>query len=357
FAGSIYACKKDASTDIVNPPAATALGFKSSVSTVTLTAANDASNVVTFNFSPADFGASVVPSYALEFALPADTTGPNAWSKSVLVKLPAGVLEKTYLGADFNSLLVNQLEVPTDVVSNLAVRLRVEVAQQSGAASSIKPVLSTITLNVNPYRAIVVYPALLVKGANSWRTPATRTNGYLLASSKFNTKYEGYLDLPNADGWGGDGFQLISTTDAKVYGWGTNATTIAEGGGNLWLTPSPAHMKVNVDLAAKTISYTPVKFFISGDDNGWSTSSTPLIYNATTMKWVAANVSLTAGKTFVITANGGYDISYKVDANGALFFAGAPNWGGINIPITKTGVFTVTLDLSGGDGNYTYSIK
>ncbi|MCZ4223157.1 SusE domain-containing protein [Pedobacter rhodius] len=351
-------CKKDASTNIVVPPKGSSMVFKSSVSSVVLTAATDASNVVTFSFNAADFGVSIVPTYSLEFDLPADTSGANAWGNAVIVKLPAGTLSKTYLGADFNSLLSNQLMLPTGAVSTLVVRLKAEVNQNTGAASVIKPIYSSLTLTVNPYKATIEYPALMVRGGNSWKTPAVRTNGFVLTSSKFNAKYEGYLNLPNADGYGGDAFQLVSSKDAaKVYGWGGTATTMSLTGGNLYLTPAPAYMKVNADVDALTITYTPVKFFISGDDNGWSTSATPLVYNATTMKWVASNVSLTAGKTFVFTANGSYDISYKVDATGALVFAGAPTWGGINIPITKTGVFTVTLDLSAGDGNYTYSIK
>ncbi|MNK65001.1 hypothetical protein D3C87_842860 [compost metagenome] len=357
--GSIlFACKKEASTNIVNPPNSAALAFKSSASAVVLTAANDAEKVVTFNFKAANFGVSIIPTYSLEFDLPSDTVGANAWANAVVVKIPAGTFEKTYLGADLNSLAGVQLNLPTGTVSTLAVRLKAEVTQNTGTASSIKPIYASLTLTVNPYKATIEYPALLVKGGNSWKTPATRTNGLLLTSSKFNSKYEGYLNLPNADGWGGDGFQLVSTKDAsKIYGWGTSATTMSLGGGNLWLTPAPAYMKVNADVDALTISYTPVKFFISGDDNGWSTSSTPMVYNAGTGKWVAANVALTAGKTFVFTCNGGYDISYKVDATGALVYAGAPTWGGINIPVAKTGVYTVTLDLSAGDGNYSYSVK
>ncbi|WEK21036.1 MAG: SusE domain-containing protein [Candidatus Pedobacter colombiensis] len=354
---SFAACKKDSVKSIIVPPANGTQAFSSSVSTVVLSAATDAAKVVTFSFKAADYGVKVVPTYTLQFDVPADTVGPNAWANAINVKLPVDSLKKTYLGADFNALLSVQLMLPTGVNSTLVVRLKTDVNQNSGIASTVKPIYSTLKMTVNPYKSTVEYPALLVKGGNSWKTPTERTNGFLLASAKFNAKYEGYLNLPNADGWGGDAFQLISTKDAKVYGWGTNANTLSVGGGNLWLTPSPAYMKVNADLDLLTITYTAVKFFISGDDNNWSTSATPMVYNSASKTWIAANVALTAGKTIVFTANGSYDISYKVDNKGSLVFAGAPTWGGINIPVAKTGVFTVTLDLSAGDGNYTYSIK
>lgn len=354
----MFACKKEESTNIISVPSASSLSFKSSAAAVVLTAATDAAQVVTFSFKAANFGANVIPTYSLEFDLPSDTSGAKAWGNAVIVKLGAGTLEKAYLGADFNSLLAVQLALPTGAVSTLAVRLKAEVNQNTGLTSTIKPIYSSLSVTVNPYKATIEYPALLVKGGNSWKTPTPRTDGFILTSSKFNSKYEGYLNLPNADGYGGDAFQLISSKDpAKVYGWGGTSTTMSLNGGNLYLTPAPAYLKVNADVDAGTINYTAVKFFISGDDNGWSTSSTPMIYNAATGKLVAANVPLTAGKTFVFTCNGSYDISYKVDATGALMYAGAPTWGGINIPVTKTGVYTVTLDLSAGDGNYSYSIK
>jgi hypothetical protein len=355
----LAACEKDMDQNTIVPPTAGIPGFKSSVSTVSLSAATDAKNVITFSFDAPNYGTSVVPTYTLQFDVPADTAGANGWVNAINVKLVADSLRKTFSGADFNAMLSVQMLLPVGVNSKLAVRLKADINQNTGVASAIKPIYSVLTITVNPYKSTVEYPALLVKGGNSWRTPADRTNGFLLASAKFNSKYEGYLDLPNADGWGGEAFQLIATKDGKTYGWGTSDKTLSVGGGNLWLAPSPAYMKVNVDVDALTINYTPVKFYISGDDNSWSTAATPMVYNPTTKVWVASNVSLTAGKTFVFTCNGGYDISYKVDKpdNGSLMFAGAPTWGGVNIPVTKTGVFTVTLDLSAGDGNYTYSVK
>ncbi|ALL06893.1 hypothetical protein AQ505_16195 [Pedobacter sp. PACM 27299] len=359
FTVVLSACKKEKSSNVLTLPATGLKGFTASSTNLSLSEANADKNVLTFSFNAPDYGVKVIPSYTLQFDLPADTSGENAWGKSIEVKIAADSLRKTFKGADFNALLAVQLLLPVDVSSTIAVRLKSDVKQNSGLASTVKPVYASLTMVVKPYRSFIEYPALLVKGGNSWKTPAERTNGYLLTSAKFNEKYEGYLDLPNADGWGGDAFNLISTKDGKSYGWGTSATTLSVGGGGLWLTPAPNQMKVNVDLDAMTINYTPVRFFISGDDNGWSTSATPMVYNASTKVWTASNVTLTEGKGFSFTCNGSYDISYKLNKaeNGVLTFSGAPTWGGVNIPVVKTGVYTVTLDLSAGDGNYTYSVK
>jgi len=351
------ACEKDMEKSLLISPSALS-GFKSNTQTLILSEETDARNVVSFEFKAPEYGVSVVRSYSLQFDLPADTSGQNAWGKAVTIKLALDSTRKTLTGKELNSMLVNQLAMPAGTAGKVAVRLKAEVNQSTGAAATVAPMYSTLVLTVTPYEAIVIYPALVVKGGNSWITPAVeeRANGYLLTSSGFNSKYEGYLYLPNADGWGGDGFTLISSADQKQYGWGSSATTLALGNGNLWLTPAPNYMKVTADLDAMTISYTPVQFFLTGDFNGWSTSATPMAYDPATKKLSVSNVSLSSGGSLVFIANGSYDISYKVDADGKLVFAGPPSWGGNNIQVPSNGVYTVVLDLSGGAGSYTYSL-
>lgn len=333
-------------------------GFTASATDILLNPDNKTQTVVTFKLEEPSYGTDVVPSYSLQFDVPADTTGPDAWSKAVTVRLIGNAVERSFNGADLNALLVTQLNMKPGIKTDVVVRLVSEILKTTGDPSSVAPVYSTITLAVTPFEDIVIYPALVVKGGNSWITPAPgeRVPGYVLTSAGFNSKYEGYLNLPNADGWDGEAFQLVSSTDQKVYGWGTSATTIAEGGGNLWLTPSPAYMKVNVDLSANTISYTPVTFSISGDHNNWSTTETPMTYDAAAGVLKATGVALTAGKVFAFIGNNSWDLSYKVDEDGKLMFAGPPTWAGNNIIVPTTGTYTVILDLSRGAGNYTYTL-
>lgn len=357
FSLLFVSCEKDMDKAILVEPTSIE-GFTSSAVDIVLNPDNKTQTVVTFKLEEPSYGTIVVPSYSLQFDLPADTTGPNAWSKAVTVRFTGSSTERSFNGGDLNAILVTQLNMKPGTKTNLAVRLVSEILKTTGDPSSITPVYSTITLAVTPFEDIVIYPALVVKGGNSWITPAPgdRTPGYVLTSAGFNSKYEGYLNLPDADGWGGEAFQLVSSTDQKVYGWGTSATTIAEGGGNLWLTPSPAYMKINVDLSARTISYTPVKFSIPGDHNNWSTSETPMTYDPATGVLKATGVSLTAGKALAFLGNNTWDLSYKVDEDGKLMFAGPPNWGGNNIVVPSTGTYTVILDLSKGAGNYSYTL-
>ena len=352
-----YSCVKDEVKAVFKKPDSV-MGFTTSANNIVLTAANDSTNVVTFNWSKPDYGVAIISTYTLQFDVPSDTSGPKAWGNAINVSIQNGGLTKAYLGTNFNALAATQLNLPTGKASNIVVRILSDINQTTGATSIIPSIYAVLGMVVTPYKALIVYPALLVKGGNSWKTPSVRTDAYLLTSVKFDNNYEGYLNLTNADGWGGDALQLIATVDGKVYGYGSSSTTMAVGGGNLWFTPAPGYFKVNADTKSLTIAIKAVKFFISGDNNGWSTSATPMVFDATTNKWVANNVTLTAGKAFQFTANGSYDISYKVDIDGKLSFAGAPNWpAGNNIVATKSGIFTVTLDMSQGEGNYAYSIK
>lgn len=303
-------------------------------------------DAITFSWTKADFDYTAAINYTLEI----DTLGNNFASAKEYTFNPDDST-KTFTVAELNSITYS-FDLPAGKASSLIARIKAEISSDVDAAYS-----TPITLTVTPYNAVLVFPALLVNGGNSWKTPTTRTDGFLLTSSNYDNNYEGYVYLPNADGYGGDAFKLTATTDEKVYGWGSNATTMSVGGGNLWLTVAPNYMKVKVDVSALTINYTAVKFFITGDDNGWSTSATPMLYDATTKTLVANNVSLTAGKKFAFTSNGNYDISYKVDDSGKLIFAGPPSWAGNNISVEKTGVYKVTLDLSAGSGNYKYSIE
>ena len=62
-------------------------------------------------------------------------------------------------------------------------------------------------------------------------------------------------------------------------------------------------------------------------------------------------LNLTAGE-MKFRANDAWDINFGDDgANGSL------EYGGANIAIASAGNYTITLDLKGGGGKYTYTVK
>lgn len=334
-------CKKDIEHTVMGDAVVPVLSL--SAVNVTLSPATAGSVVETISWTAADYGYKAAINYQLEI----DAAGNN-FADAQKINMGTG-RTNSFTGAVLNDLAIGKGIAP-GTSGTLEVRVRASLSDLVYNYSAVS------TIDVTTY--VVEFPALLVRGGNGWVTPSTRTPGYLLTSPDFNSKYEGYIYLPNADGWGGDALKLESTSSGLVYGWGTSETTMEAGSsGNLWFTPAPNYMKVNADVNALTVNFTPVSFTLSGSHNGWSSSADPLVYDPVTHKLIATNVNFSAGDEFAFIANGGWDINYKVDGSGKLVFGGPPNWEGSNIPAPGTGTYTVILDLSGGNGNYTYSIQ
>ncbi len=350
LAGLIYSCKKDEiKSELTVPDSVT--GFTSSAQTVVLSSANDSSAVADFKWQAPDYGFSAANSYTLLFDLPSDTSGANAWASAIKIPVtPANSLEKSFLGIDFNTIM-NQLGLPFDIASPVVVRLKSDINQSTGAASTVPSIYSDLSMTVTPYQVILIYPKLYVAGdflVPNWTQ--IDQPGWILASVKSDGYYEGYVNFPNT----GNNFKLCTQTswNGTNYGWGGSGTTISGSGsaGNCWFG-GPGYCRVTADVNALTISYTPTNWAVAGDFNSWSVSATPMTFDVATNLWTAANVSMKAGDTYKFVGDPGWANSYGLDAKGNLAFNGG------NITALKTGVFTVTLDLSQAAGNYSFSVK
>lgn len=341
FCMLLMACEKDITQTVATDGIAPVVTL--SQNTITLSSSTANTSVLKINWTKADFGFKAATNYTVELV-----NLLNTFSSAISVNTSTGT-ELSYLGSQLNELAIG-LGIPAGGKGDIEIRIKASLNESALVYSAVAK------LTVTTYA--VDFPALLVRGGNSWVTPSTRTKGFVLTSPDYNSKYEGYVYIPNADGWGGDGLKLQVESTGVLYGWGTSATTMAAGSaGNLWFTPAPNYMKVNADINAGTVNFIPVKFFISGDHNGWSTSATPMTFNATTQQWVATNVKFSAGNTFTFTSNGNYDISYRINSDGKLVYAGPPNWAGGGVQAPGTGTYTVILDMSAGNGGYTYKIQ
>lgn len=344
-----YSCKKDLDDVTLNPPNGIT-GFNASVSQVVLSGANDSTTVVTFKWNMPDYGFKAATSFALLFDAPSDTSGANAWSNAVKVSLAANTLQKAYLGTDFNK-IINQLGLPNGSASTLAVRLVADVNQSTGLASAVTTLYTSTTMTVTPYKVILIYPKLYIAG--DFLTPQwTQFDqpGWILAAPKSDGAYEGYIDFTSAT----NKFKLCTAPNwnGTNYGIGASATTMSSAGNadNLVVTGA-GYYKVNADVSAMTFAATPTVWRMAGDFNGWSLLATKMTYNATTKVWTATGVSITSGTKFKFVGDDSWGIELGVDSKDALV-----NKGG-NITAAKTGTFTVTLDLSGGAGNYNYTMQ
>jgi hypothetical protein len=346
---AFYSCKKDEVQTVLNMPG-NIPSFTSSASSVVLSTANDSASVVNFKWQAPDYGYSSAISYSLWFDVPSDTSGANAWANAVKVSVTNNSTQRAWLGTDLNRML-NQMGLPLGSASTIVVRLKADVNQSTGTVSAVPSLYSVLSMTVTPYKVILIFPKLYVAG--DFLTPTWTQKdqgGWILASAKSDSYYEGYVNFPNA----GNNFKLCTqpSWNGTNYGWGGTATTLSGSGtaGNCYFG-GPGYCKVAADVTALTISYTPTQWRVSGDFNAWSVTATPLVFNTSTNLWTATGVNLTAGGKLKFVGDPNWNTNFGVDAKGNLAY------GGGDIIAPKTGSFTITLDLSGGAGNYSYSIK
>jgi len=346
---AFYSCKKDEVQTVLTMPGSIP-SFTSSASTVVLSGTNDSAAVVNFKWQAPDYGFMSAVSYTLWFDVPSDTSGANAWANAVKVNVANNSTQKAYLGTDLNRML-NQMGLPLGSASTIVVRLKADVNQSTGTASAVSSLYSVLSMTVTPYKVILIFPKLYAAG--DFLTPnwtQIDQGGWILASAKSDSYYEGYINFPNAS----NSFKLCTQPNWNGinYGWGGSATTLSGAGsaGNCYFA-GPGYCKVAADVTALTISYTPTQWRVSGDFNSWSTSATLMTFNATTSTWTATGVNLTAGGKLKFVGDAAWNTNFGIDTKGNLAY------GGNDIIAAKTGSFTITLDLSGGAGNYTYSIK
>jgi hypothetical protein len=347
--GLFMSCTKDEERAVLKLPASIT-GYSASADNIVLSPDNDSTSVVTLSWNAPDYGFHAATTYTLLIDVPADTSGANAWGNAIKVLVPPNTTRKSWLGTDFNKLM-NQLGLPFGAASSVVVLLKSDVNQSTGVSTSVPTLNSVLTLSVTPYKVVLIFPKLYIAG--DFITPQWTQQdlpGYILASVRSDNLYEGYINFTAVD----NSFKLctLPSWNGINYGWGGTATTISGDGsaGNCYFN-GPAYCKVNVDVTALTVSYTPTQWTIAGDFNGWDVAANPMTFDPATNLWTATGVSLTEGSGFKFVGDPGWATNFGVDDKGNLAYNGG------NIIAAKTGTFTVTLDLSGGAGNYSYSVK
>ena len=345
----ITACKKTPELTYLKtipfPPSLTA-----SATSVVLTTANDASEVIKLNWPAVKYDIEAPVTYTVQFDLPADTLGAKAWANAKDSVVGADVLQKIFLGEAINNIAINAFGLPAGTVSKLVVRIKAFVD---------RPVYSNaVTISVNPHTIYVppVYSVLYLPGAYQGWSPATAPTVVSLTSNK---RYEGYINVTDA---AGSDFKMVPQADwtPTAYGdaTGTSGDIIVANyaGGNMSLTSS-GYYELTADLITNKWTATKTTWSILGDASpgGWSTD-TQLTYDAANKVWKVTCNMLAAG-SFKFRANNAWVIDFGVDAAGKLVYADNPFFGytaGVNnLTVPSDGNYTITLDLHDAT-NYSY---
>lgn len=335
----LTSCEKDEDQVVIQPSGTVAL--TSSASSVVLSQANADKPAVTYSWNAASFGYSAATSYTLQF----DKKGGNFSAPMELVV--GNATTRTLTVSELNNQLL-KLKLAPGSSSQVDVRVRASVG---GNAAPMTSAVSTIT--ATPYLVFVEYPQIFVPGSYQGWAP---DKAPFLASVASNQQYEGFINFPTANtmfkftparNWDND-FGDDGTKTGKLKAKGSDIT-IAD----------PGYYRFKVNTNALTYEFVKTSWSIIGSStaNGWN-ADTPLTYDATRMVWTAT-LPLTVGEV-KFRANNAWDINFgdgNAGATPAVAPDGIPDYGADNIKVTSAGTYTVTLDLSKGAGNYTYSLS
>ncbi|PUZ25876.1 DUF5116 domain-containing protein [Chitinophaga parva] len=341
------ACKKEGALLQVDASKAST-SLTSNVQSVTFTADNDADTVLTFSWAPVTYGAAQpTVTYTLQLDNPADTA--TGWTKAR--SFPAGnnITSYGFKGAALNQLL-NDMGFLPDNASQLAVRLKVDVQQYNGVASTVPSVYSNATaVKVTPYAL-----TLWVPGAyQGWNPGAAPVIGQLHNTTG---RFEGYVHITGADMH----FKFTSKPDWNHtnYGYGGDGILSTDGLADGLQVPAAGYYELYADVNSLTWKYQQTTWGIIGDASpgGWD-NDTPLSYDPDKQVWTATVAMKTAG-SFKFRANKAWALDFGIDANGNLQYADNPLIGGTsglnNLTVPEDGTYKFTLDLH-LPGKYTYT--
>ena len=330
---TLASCKKDIPMVTLDTSDPTVAKLSATESKIALIEARENNTAIIFNWTRPSYNFNGSFKNTLQFAK-AGTNFANPVNESAGTEI-----SKSYTEKAFNSLML-ALGLPPGDEGNVEVRLK------SVLHDSVAPLYSnTYNLAVTPYN---IEQFLYVPGDYQGWDPAS---AQIIRSPNKNKQYEGYIYI--AGGSGEFKFTDAPNWNKGIFGdAGTgNSGNITSPGNNFKVGP-PGFFKINANLNTNTWTQTKTTWGLIGDaipTTGWN-SDRDMTYDAAS-KTYKITIDLVAG-AIKFRANDDWPINFGDDgANGSLEYNGA------NIAIGSAGNYTITMDLKGGGGKYTYNVK
>jgi hypothetical protein len=313
---------------------------------------------VVYSWTPVSYGyAGEVVSYTLEI----DKKGNNfAAAKPYST---GSSVSKSFTVSEINTLMIDMGAVQnenTKEYSPIALEVRAKASLAgSPTADALAKYTPVVALAGTPYNAnaAIVYPSLWVPGAyQGWAPDKAPT--IASGDKDIKTTFEGYINFTGA---GQPEFKLTDAPawDKGIFGKGTSTTaangvisgTLVSPGDNITV-PEAGYYLVTANLTSSTYTLTKTTWAVIGSATakGWD-ADTPMTYNTATGVWTVTT-TLSAGGEVKFRANNEWVLDYGDRGADGLLERGADN-----IKVPGAGNYTITLDLSKGAGNYSYSFK
>lgn len=332
---ALTACKKDGDTVTLEHVSGNEL--VASATELVLTNATAGSNVYSLSWSKDSIRLSKygLSNTALTNTLQFDTVSNFTHPKE---SVETGV-QKLFTGTSLNMLVLSMGMAPEET-KTIYIRLKTLVG------ANLEPLYTpTVALKVTTFNLVsfLYMPGDLSGGWNGYTTK--------LCSPTSDGKYEGYV---NAAQWNNFKFAEQSNGSGVVYGSVPNELYKLDPGAaqwNIWFDEG-GYFLLKANTNDLTWSKTKINsFHISGDFNDWSTTATPMSYDATNKVWTAtANFQPGQwGNSFQIIANSDWVIVYGDEDGDGKIGAGEKVY-------PSAGVHTVTMNLSNPE-KYTITIQ
>ena len=341
----LASCAKDEDKVMIQPSGGPAL-TASSTSLGVLAMDSAAKPAVTYSWTAPDYGYSAAVTYTLQL----DKKGDDFKAP---VEFTTTATRRTLTVAELNTTLLTLGVVP-GTAGELAARVKADVTS-SAAYTQLSDVAS---LTASPYLSVIAYPSLYVPGAYQGWAP---DKAPAVASPGNNGTYEGYVDFAatsafkftSLPAWSGTNYGLSGTIATDPATKALSGALSTDGNADNLAAPA-GYYRLVANVPNLTWTATPTTWAVIGSatPGGWD-SETPLTYNPKEGTWSAV-VPLSAAGEMKFRANNAWDINFgDTKADGILDLDAPDN---IKGP-AAAGPYTVTLDLSHGAGNYTYSVR
>ncbi len=352
----LSSCNKESEVFHVADGSFASGGLSASSSNIVLSPDQDNDTAVTFRWTAASFGDKTISAYTLQLDVPSDTA---SWANAKSYAVGNNIQHYSFLTKVLNDVLTT-MALPGGTASTIVVRIKADLPQYNGLASSVASVYSnTLAMQATPYSLSLYIPGAY-QGWNPGGAPL------LNPIPGRPGLYEAYEYMP------GSGLQYFKYTNAPDWNhtnYGDNGSTLANGvvtgsfstdgnAGGLYASDG-GYIEVTANFNTNTWTTTQTTWGIIGDatPGGWD-NDTQMSYNEADGVWtVTAN--LKAAGSFKFRANNAWVIDFGIDGNGNLQYADNPFFGytaGLNnLTVPSDGNYTITLDLH-VSGKYNYSL-
>lgn len=293
---------------------------------------NADTDAITISWDKVTFPVEAPVTYAVQFDVPSDITGSNAWLHATRIEVGQDVLTKTFTVRDFNK-IATDLGLPVDKANKLIVRVE--------ALMDRKVFSKNVELTVTPYEKAIVFGEIYMPGSyqGEWNV---ETASVLTAIEKgvyqgYATVLEGYgtgFKVNTARNWeefygssGGDNIQKMNTTDLQMPGVGS--------------------YQIKVNLKTLKWSATAYAWGIVGtaQTGGWD-NSTPMSYDHQTKTWKVTADLVPGALKFRL--NNKWDVNYG-PADESKNTITKDNAGAYTI--SEAGTYEVTFTIDETDPN------